>query len=87
MGVYSLVEGKMVDGRAVWQKQGEQEWFLYYACNSRWMVSIREHMEVGGTVCTMYLNSTALTPDRARPSEMWNVGSGPNPEIQVRRQQ
>jgi hypothetical protein len=90
LGVYSLVGGKVVNGRAVWQwqKQGEQEWFLYYASNSRWMVSIREHMEVGGTVCTMYLDSTALTPDRARPSEEWNVGNGePKPEIQVRRQQ
>jgi hypothetical protein len=91
MGVYSLVEGKMVDGRAVWQKQGEQEWFLYYASNSKWMVSNRECMENGSTVGLMFLNTTALTPDRARPSEEWEVGNGTdwvaNPEVKVRRQQ
>jgi hypothetical protein len=90
MGVYALVERKMVNRRAVWEKQGgaDNERFLYYACNGRWMVSIREHMEAGAITCYMDLPSTALTPDQARPSEVWKVGnSESNPEIQVRRQQ
>jgi hypothetical protein len=50
VGVYALMEGKVVNGRAVWQKQSEQERLLYYACNSKWAVSISEHMEAGEDV-------------------------------------
>jgi hypothetical protein len=89
-GVYALVERKMVNRRAVWEKQGgaDNERFLYYSSNGRWMVSIREHMEAGSIVCYMHNPSTALTPDQARPSEVWKLCNGEsNPEIQVRRQQ
>jgi hypothetical protein len=77
MGVYQLMEGKVVNGRAVWQKQGgTTELFLYYSHNSRWFVSKRENMEKGKTAGCMLLTSAALTPDQARPSEMCKVSDG-----------
>jgi hypothetical protein len=79
MGLYQLMEGKLVTGRAVWQKQGG-EWFLYYTRNSgkeqggEWFVSGKEQMENGSNTGLMVLTTTALTPDRARPSEVCRVG-------------
>jgi hypothetical protein len=36
MGAYKLMEGEVVSGRAVWQKQGGgEETFLYYSSDSR----------------------------------------------------
>jgi hypothetical protein len=68
MGAYQLMEGKVVNGRAVWQKQGgTQELFLYCASTSKWLVSSRENMEKGKDAGYMLLNSAALTPDQARP--------------------
>jgi hypothetical protein len=92
MGVYALMKGKVVSGRAVWQKQGnEVEIFLYYASSiNRWHFSIREDMEIGRPAGFMSLISAALTPDQARPSEAWEVkgamGVVAIPEVQVRRQ-
>jgi hypothetical protein len=78
MGVYKLMEGKVVNGRAVWQKQGgTTELFLY--CSSKkkeWCVSNREQMETGNTEGYMFLSTAALTPDQARPSEMWKAYDG-----------
>jgi hypothetical protein len=84
MGVYQLMEGKVVNGRAVWQKQGgtkcaqyrNEEWFLYNAGNSKWLVSNMEDMEKGKAAGLMFLTSAALTPDQARPSEMCKVDDG-----------
>jgi hypothetical protein len=92
MGVYELTEGKVVSGRAVWQKQGGGEGrFLYYSSMNTWVVSDSNHMDAGGADGFMLLSSAALTPDQARPSEMWQGGNGTqfvaNPEVQVRRQQ
>jgi hypothetical protein len=77
MGVYQLMEGKVVSGRAVWQKQGgTQELFLYRSHNSKWFVSSRGNMEEGEAAGFMFLNTAALTPDQARPSEMCQVSDG-----------
>jgi hypothetical protein len=77
MGVYQLMGGKVVTGRAVWQKKGgTKELFLYRATNSQWLVSIREQMEKGNPLGIMLLSSAALTPDQARPSEMCQVSDG-----------
>jgi hypothetical protein len=80
MGVYQLMEGKVVNGRAVWQKQGgTQELCLYYTRDSninKWCVSTREYMEKGKAAGCMFLATTALTPDQARPSEMCRVSDG-----------
>ena len=76
MGVYKLMEGKMVNGRAVWQKQGgAKEWFLYYNCAYRWAVSTREYMEVKleSSFSYMCLATAALTPDQNHPSDVWEV--------------
>jgi hypothetical protein len=93
MGVYELMEGKVVSGRAVWQKQGgAEEWFLYYSNGNGWVVSAREHMEVGSDFGYMHLPTAALTPDQTRPSDVWSVSptgstdSVDAPEVQVRRQ-
>jgi hypothetical protein len=75
--MYTLMEGKVVNGRAVWQKQGEdEELFLYRSSKSSWSVSTRENMEKGRTAGCMLLTSAALTPDQARPSEMCQVYDG-----------
>jgi hypothetical protein len=92
MGVYALVEAKVVSGRAVWQKQGEgEETFLYYSAGGEWIFSTREHMDTGNTGGFMHQSSAALTPDQVRPSEVWDVYDGTQwetrPEVQVRRQQ
>jgi hypothetical protein len=93
IGVYVLVEGKVVNRRAVWQKQGGggEERFLYYSSTSRWYFSAREDMETGSAEGFMSLASVALTPDRARSSAVWEVSDGTqwvaNPEVQVRQQQ
>jgi hypothetical protein len=92
MGVYALVEGKVVSGRAVWQKQGgDEETFLYYSDGGEWYFSEREPMEAGCGTGFMHLSSAALTPDQARPSEQWEVYDGTqweaHPQVQVRRQQ
>jgi phage terminase Nu1 subunit (DNA packaging protein) len=77
MGVYQLMEGKVVNGRAVWQKQGgTKESFLYRSHNSSWLISKREHMEKGEDKGYMFLDTAALTPDQARPSEMCKVSDG-----------
>jgi hypothetical protein len=80
MGAYKLMEGKVVNGRAVWQKQGgTEELFLYCASQlfpSRWLVSKREQMENGNNLGYMFLETAALTPDRARPSDVRKVDDG-----------
>jgi hypothetical protein len=93
MGVYELMEGKVVNRRAVWQKQGgAEEWFMYYSCSNSWVVSTREHMEVGYTFSYMQLMTAALTPDQTRPLDVWEVCNAARtervdvPEVQVRRQ-
>jgi hypothetical protein len=93
MGVYKLMEGKVVNMRAVWQKQGgAEEWFLYYSCSNKWVVSTREHMEVGSCFSYMQVITAALTPDQTRPSDVWRVCNAARtqmvgvPEVQVRHQ-
>jgi hypothetical protein len=77
MGVYTLMGGKLVNGRAVWQKQGgTQELFLYCGNNSSWYVSKREQMEKGENSGYMFLDTAALTPDRACPSDVCHVYDG-----------
>jgi hypothetical protein len=91
MGVYALMEGKVVNRRAVWQQQGgDEDVFLYYSAGREWLFSDREELETSGSRGYMGLVSAALTPDQTRPSEMWKVDDGTNwaanPEVQVRRQ-
>jgi hypothetical protein len=77
MGAYKLMEGKVVNGRAVWQQQGGTiAFFLCRAKNSRWLVGTGENMEKGESNGFMFLNTAALTPDQARPSEMCQVYDG-----------
>jgi small GTP-binding protein len=72
MGVYEVMEGKMVNKRAVWQKEGGgNERFLYFSADSSWIVSTKKEMEKGGSSGWMHLSSAALTPDQARPDEVW----------------
>jgi hypothetical protein len=77
MGVYQVMEGKVVNGRAVWQKQGgTKELFLYCSSKSKWSVSTRENMEKGKPTGLMFLDTAALTPDQARPSDLCRVYDG-----------
>jgi hypothetical protein len=69
------MEGKVVNGRAVWQKQGgTKELFLYCSNNSMWHVGTRKSMENGKNIGWMFLDTAALTPDQALHSEMCQVG-------------
>ena len=75
LGLYELVEGKMVNGRGVWQMAGGQEYFMYYASTKKWFISGRADMEAGkGLGCWMYVASAALTPDQV--TETWRVAPG-----------
>jgi hypothetical protein len=77
MGVYQLMEGKVVNGRAVWQKQGgTKELFLYRSHSSKWFISKRENMEKGENTGCMFLKTAALTPDQSRPSDVRKVSDG-----------
>jgi hypothetical protein len=77
MGVYQLMEGKVVNGRAVWQKQGgTTERCLYCSNNRSWYVGNRENMEKGENKGIMFLDTVALTPGQARPSEVRKVYDG-----------
>jgi hypothetical protein len=74
MGVYQL---KVVNMRAVWQKQGgTKELFLYYSNRCKWCVSKGEQIEKGKNSGYMFLATAALTPDQARLSEMCQVYDG-----------
>ena len=93
MGVYELMEGKVVNMRAVWQKQGgAEEWFMYYSSGGNWVASTREHMEDGVSFFYMLVMTAALTPDQTRPSDVWEVCNAARtqmvdvPEVQVQRQ-
>jgi hypothetical protein len=93
MGVYELMEGKVVNRRAVWQKQGgAEEWFMYCSSCNNWVVSTREHMEDGSAFSYMTLSTAALTPDQTRPSDVWSVCNNIDrhwvdvPEVRVQRQ-
>jgi hypothetical protein len=78
MGVYTLVEGKVVSGRAVWQKRAGRTgpWCMYYhpygglGEGGGWMVSDEAHMESGGIFCYMELITAALTPLTAAPTPL-----------------
>jgi hypothetical protein len=82
MGVYELVEGKEVNGRGVWKCAGYvRTTFMYYASSDKWwFISDREDMEAGEAAGWLYVNSTALTPDKI--TEGWQVtdGTGTWPE-------
>jgi hypothetical protein len=81
MGMYELMESKMVNGRGVWQMAGGKEYFMYYAKRDtpddkrwHWFISSRESMEVGNGKGRMGVASTALTPDQV--TETWKVSDG-----------
>jgi hypothetical protein len=78
MGVYKLMKGKVVNRRAVWEKQGgTQELFLHCGNINTWFIcSKREHMDKGENKGLMFLDTAALTPDQARPSEVCRVYDG-----------
>jgi hypothetical protein len=76
MGAYELMEGKVVNGRAVWQQQGGQwERFLYYSSTDSWVVGKREAMEAGSTKCMMTLATHHSTYSRPS-SPLRGVGCG-----------
>jgi hypothetical protein len=72
MGMYQLVEGCVMNKRAVWCRRGEgEERFLYYATSSEWIISDREDMEADEGEGFLSVESIALTPDQSLPSELW----------------
>jgi hypothetical protein len=84
MGEYELVEGKVMSGRAVWQKKVYDDiavlprWLLYYSSSSEWIISDRGCMEKGSAAGIMGVVTAAFTPDKTRASEKWLVTDGEN---------
>jgi hypothetical protein len=74
MGMYELMEGNEMNGRGVWQMAGGVEWFVYYASTKKWLISHRAAMEAGKATGSMYVASTAPTPDQV--TETWKVSDG-----------
>jgi hypothetical protein len=83
MGAYVLMEGKLVGGRCVWQREGAGlEAYIYYAeTREQWYVCTKAEMESGevfGVVCvTPGVTSNGklpMTPDAA--TEQWQVFRG-----------
>jgi alpha-tubulin suppressor-like RCC1 family protein len=76
MGMYELVEGKVVNDRAVWCMAGDEVLYLYYhAAAPEWWVGEAADMEAGGDEGFMSVESAALTPDQIGPAERWQVFS------------
>jgi hypothetical protein len=76
MGMYELVEGKGVNGRGVWQLQGNSDSFLYFSRSNvmEWVISNRREMEAGEAVGWTRVTSRALTPDRV--TKLWRLYDG-----------
>jgi hypothetical protein len=63
MGVYELMEGKVVNRRAVWKKAGEEVFLYYRSVHGGWVVSDRENMEAGtNNKWVLNMSTTELTP-------------------------
>ena len=93
MGRYELMEGKVVNGRGVWQrkkgKEGQKEMYLYYASTQEWFIGTKATMEAGEA--TGYVRSaataSALTPDQAAAGKWQAVDRGKftkAPKVRVR---
>ena len=81
MGRYELVEGKIVNGRGVWQrkegKEGQKELYLFYASSQEWFIGDKATMEAGeaaGYVASA-VAASALTPNQAAAGE-WQAADG-----------
>ena len=87
MGLYELIEGKVVNGRGVWQYRGTStmntsmssprrcQRFLYYVSTRKWRLSDREDMEEGKARGYLRVASSALTPDQvlADGAQVWRA--------------
>jgi hypothetical protein len=68
MGVYVLMEGKIVNGRGVWKREGMgAEAYMYYGASyGAWFVSTdKEVMEAGRACGDLSVGSDDMTPDAA----------------------
>jgi hypothetical protein len=75
MGNYELVPAKVVNGRAVWQRQDDSTSFMYFCKSSAmWFIGSEDCMEVGADAGRLHVSSCALTPDRI--TEVWRVWDG-----------
>jgi hypothetical protein len=92
MGNYTLVEGLVVNGRAVWSKPlGEaMSGFIFYSNTGDWYISDRDAMERQNSQCWARMSSKLLTPDLGQggwvfvnPASMNYV---PRPEFHLDRQ-
>lgn len=70
MGVYEL-QDKVVNGRPVYQQQGETDLFLYFANSDKWYISDGEDMRLGKPRGWCQVQSHALSPEKI--SEDWTV--------------
>jgi hypothetical protein len=90
MGVYHLMDGKVVNRRAVWQKQSragneERHHFLFNGGNGYWSISSRKSMEASTHNTGLLFSTAALTPDQHEPSAAWQVDFVRHPEAHIRR--
>jgi hypothetical protein len=83
MGVYELMEGKVVNGRGVWQMAGGQEYFMYYGSRpgnffgsiKKWYISDRADMEAETEVAKKEAEAAKKEPaaKEAAANEAWDA--------------
>jgi hypothetical protein len=76
MGVYELIDGKVVNGRGVWQKPASggltgPTVLVYSARKGEWQLVCKEKTAAGSRVRGGRVSTKAVTPDRA--TSLWNV--------------
>jgi hypothetical protein len=76
MGIYAPMEGKIMNGRGVWKREGMgMEAYMFYVANEgEWHVDSKEAMEAGEATGDLSVVSDAMTPDAA--TEEWTAWGG-----------
>ena len=74
LGLYRLEQGRVVNGRPVYAKEGDGNWWLYYAVDQKWWVAATANKDAGmaaGAASSMELN--LLDPTQG---QRWQVYDG-----------
>jgi len=74
MGVYELQDW-LINGRPVYQQQGDTDLYLYYASTEKWYISDGEDMRSGRPRGWCQVTSQAMAPDKIQ--EEWTVWDTP----------
>jgi hypothetical protein len=71
VGIYDVMEGSSMNGRAVWQQRHGNKFLFYNARQSAWQFASERQMDAGSSKCVMASRCTsAITPNQV-PAEEW----------------